>query len=396
MTVEEQVLKSTIAIMRSPSWRFLSGILKTGDLKPKEGIPTAATDGIHIWYNVDFFSKLTPKEITFVLIHETLHKAYRHMTVWKHLSKQHPMVANMAMDYVINLEIITEERLSNTTIATMPKSGLLNTDYAGMDTLTIYKLLLEDPDLKAKSDAYNKAMQAGSDTGTGTESPQCGTGGVGEGFDEHIFADADSHTEEQLKELDGAIRQSAGQLPADRARELLNAGAVKRCWKDLLVSQWTNNVPGKDDASWSKINPVYLSMDIYLPGSVMLSAKKVNFCIDTSGSIPDEIIALAVSEVSNLATNYPPESLDVIWWDTEAHVQPIKQEEYNTLQESLTPMGGGGTDPTCLDTYMHDDVFTIVLTDGYFNAYTPPHNTIFLVIPEGITSNIATGNIIEM
>jgi predicted metal-dependent peptidase len=93
----------------------------------------------------------------------------------------------------------------------------------------------------------------------------------------------------------------------------------------------------------------------------------------------------------------PPESLDIIWWDTEAYVQSIDPSRYNSIKEDLEPMGGGGTDPRCLNEYMSEDNITIILTDGYFSEYTPPQdNTIFLVIPGGTTSYIKKGTIIEM
>lgn len=379
LTVEDKILKSVIAIMRSPTWRFLSGILKTGKLEKSTTVATMATDGYSIWYSEEFVNKLTQKEITFVLIHECLHKAYRHMHIWKHLSKQNPTRANKAMDYVINLEIVVEEE--NTPelqrIADMPEQALFDRKYAGLDTLLIYKSLEEDE-------------KQGSSGGNGSEGSQ-------QPFDEHIYPDGGEYTPEEEKELDSVIRQSAGLLPADRARNLLNAGEVKRDWRELLLNEWSNNVRGKDEATWSKLNPVYLSMGLYLPGSVELTAKHVNFCIDTSGSISEEIIGIAAKEVSYLATHFPPQSLDVIWWDTEAHKQEINPTDYPHLSTVLSPVGGGGTNPTCLDKFMLEDTFTIILTDGYFSDYRPKDpNTIFLVIEDGIHDHIKAGRVIQM
>jgi predicted metal-dependent peptidase len=138
-------------------------------------------------------------------------------------------------------------------------------------------------------------------------------------------------------------------------------------------------------------------MGFYLPGTVSMAAKHVNFCIDTSGSISEEVIAEAASEVAYLASSMPPESLDVIWWDTESHVQSIDPSRYSSIKEDLMPMGGGGTDPTCLDEYMKEESVTVILTDGYFSNYTPPQdNTIFLIIPGGTSKYIKKGTIIEM
>mgnify|MGYP006262734129 CR=1 FL=1 len=64
-----------------------------------EWCPTAATDGRNLFYNVDFFSKLSNKEIEFVIAHEILHCVFDHMT---RREDRDPQLHNIACDYIVN------------------------------------------------------------------------------------------------------------------------------------------------------------------------------------------------------------------------------------------------------------------------------------------------------
>ena len=377
MKVQDRVTKALISIMRSPDWGFLGGVLKTGALESSDTVKTIATDGLNIYYNEEYISGLEDAQIQWCLLHEGLHKAYRHMSLWKNLIQLDKSRADKAMDYVINLEI----QKSSTYLKPMPVyNALYDEKYDGMSTPEVFRLLEAE-------DSNNNDDQNGDGSGDGNNNQT---------HDEHL-PDASQNNEQLLNDMDTAIRQAAGMLPSNRARELQNANAVKRDWKELLASEWSSTVPGKDDSSWSRVNPVYLSMGIYLPNTVKSSAKHVNFCIDTSGSISQEVLSKAAAEVSYLAVNYPPETLQVIWWDTEESVQVIQQEQYDSIKDILKPVGGGGTDPTCLDKHMVSETFNIVLTDGYFSKYSPKDpNTIFLIIEGGTKSYINSGTIIEM
>jgi predicted metal-dependent peptidase len=130
-----------------------------------------------------------------------------------------------------------------------------------------------------------------------------------------------------------------------------------------------------------------------------MSAKHVNFCIDTSGSITQDTLGKAAATVADLCASYPPESLNVIWWDTQAHVQPVPTEAYSTVAGILKPQGGGGTDPSCLLEHIQGESFTIVLTDGYFYKDSTkdfPANTVWLLVEGGTASAITVGKVVEM
>lgn len=385
LSTEQRITRSMVAIMRSPDWSFLGGILKTGSIEPDQSVKTTYTDGFNIKYNPEYLSGLTEGELNHTFIHLGLHKAYRHNNLWKGLRRLDPKKLDQALDYQVNGEIenvVAHSNNSSRLSITRPGQALYDSKYIGMSTPEIFNILELDP----SDDNSN-----GNDSGDGDGSSNHG------GQDSHGFDGQCNMSPQDEQLLDTAIRQAAGQLPANRARDLQNANAVKRDWKELLQAEWASTVPGKDESSWAKVNPVYLSLGLYLPGTVSMSAKHVNFCIDTSGSITDEIIAQAASEVAYLSVSFPPETLQVIWWDTEEHVQPIAQEQYKDIKSILKPKGGGGTDPTCLDKHMLQETFNIILTDGYFHDYKPADpKTVFLIVEGGTDRYIKEGTVVFM
>lgn len=110
LTPRQRLDKAAVAITGRPYYRHLSGILMVGNRSIKEGIPTACTNGRDEWYGPEFVESLTDAELRFVVIHETYHKLYRHLTTWANLNKINPRKANQAMDYVINLQIRDENK----------------------------------------------------------------------------------------------------------------------------------------------------------------------------------------------------------------------------------------------------------------------------------------------
>ena len=84
----------------------------------------------------EFVNGLSETELRGLILHENLHKAFRHLSMWKHLYKEHATMANMACDYVINLMIYDSDK--NGQDVTLPKDGLLDEKYRGWDSQTVF------------------------------------------------------------------------------------------------------------------------------------------------------------------------------------------------------------------------------------------------------------------
>jgi predicted metal-dependent peptidase len=91
--------------------------------------------------------------------------------------------------------------------------------------------------------------------------------------------------------------------------------------------------------------------------------------IDTSGSIGNAELAEFLSEVKGIAEEVNPEKVDLLYWGSSVE----KHEEYSesdvpNIVSSTKPVGGGGTSPSCISTYIAEKKIEpeciIVLTDG--------------------------------
>ena len=128
LTAEQRIEKMHIDLMKHSNFVAYSGILMIGETKVCDKTPTAYTNGRDVTFGREFVSKLSDAELRGLILHEAKHKMYRHLTMWHHLFKRNPQKANMACDYVINLEILEESR-HNENFIKLPKGGLIDEKY---------------------------------------------------------------------------------------------------------------------------------------------------------------------------------------------------------------------------------------------------------------------------
>jgi predicted metal-dependent peptidase len=349
LTQEQRIEKMHIDLMKHPDFVAYSGILMVGSVKVCDKTSTAYTNGRDVVYGRKFISELTDAELRGVILHENKHKMYRHLTTWVNLFKQNARKANMACDYVINLEIQDESNESNKFVE-LPKCALLDVKFKGLNSRQVFDML-EDDDSQ-------------------------GNGGQGS-FDEHDWESAQEMTEQEKEELaqeiDQAIRQGAilaGKANGNVNRSFNDLMSAKVNWKDALREYISAVCKGKDDSTWAKPNRRWLQHDIYMPSSVSETMGRVVVAIDTSGSIHGAILTRFISEVASIMDNVNPELVDLIYWDNEvASHEVYGLNESDKMRLSTKPKGGGGTTPSCITQYLKKNNIVpecaIVLTDGY-------------------------------
>ena len=356
LTQEQRIERSHIDLMKTPAFVAYSGVLMVGSVKVESDpskCPTAYTNGRDVVYGRDFIAKLTDPELRAVILHENKHKMYRHIATWKHLWKQNPSKANRACDYVINLEISDEGKASNGFIQ-LPKCGLYDEQYRGLNSAEVFALLDDD------------------DGGSG--------GGSGEGIDEHGWEDAESMSEEEKQELgkqiDQAIRQGAilaGKVGGTLDRCFTDLMSAKVDWREALREFISSTCAGKDDSTWRKPNRRWLQNDLYLPSTISETMGRIVVAVDTSGSITGDAVNRFLSEVVGIMNNVNPEIVDLLYWDGEvAGHEVYGQGEGDKLMASTKPKGGGGTSPSCITKYLKKQNIVpecvVVLTDGYVGS----------------------------
>jgi predicted metal-dependent peptidase len=351
LTAEQRIERCHIDLMNHPNFVAYSGILMIGSVKVDDKTPTAYTNGRDVVYGREFISSLTEAELRGVILHENKHKMYRHIATWHHLWKQNARKANMACDYVINLEIADEGKATGGFVA-LPECGLLDEKYRGMDSQMVFGLL---PD----------------------EDEQGGGGSGGGSLDEHGWEDGKAMSAEEVKELaeeiDNAIRQGAilaGKVNGNLNRSFTDLMSAKVDWREALREFVSSVSSGKDDSTWRKPNRRWLQHDIYMPSTISESMGRLVVAPDTSGSIRDEDINKVLSEVVSLMNNVNPEIVDLLYWDSAVAGHEVYGiGDGDKLMASTKPKGGGGTNPSCITDYMKERNIkpecAIVLTDGY-------------------------------
>lgn len=70
-------------------------LLMRMEIRANEMVQTAATDGVRIFYNPDYFAALSEAERNYVLMHELFHVLYVH---WDHQEGKDPRIWNVASD----------------------------------------------------------------------------------------------------------------------------------------------------------------------------------------------------------------------------------------------------------------------------------------------------------
>ena len=360
---ERRLKKVKITLMRNPKFALWSGILMLGKTEVVDNIPTACTNGRDEKYGREFIEGLDDKELGFVVLHENLHKAFRHLFIWRKLHEENAQLANAACDYVINLMIVKCDPQEQ--VVAMPRKGG-----------KIYGLLDQRFDKMNAKQVFDILKQEQQD-GTG--------GGGGEGFDDHDWDGAQELSQEQVKELerevDQALRQGQiahqkvnGSGAGGMGRELGDLLEPQIDWREVLREFVKSICNAKDASSWRRVNRRYLTSDTYMPTLIGEKVGRIAIGIDTSGSIGGHELNRFLSEVKSIADDVHPQFIDLIYWDSEV----AAHEEYDessvaNIVSSTKPRGGGGTDPTSMMRYLKEKGITpeciVMLTDGYISEW---------------------------
>ena len=379
---ERRLSKVKISIMRNPKFALWGGLMTVGKTSVVDDIPTASTNGRDERYGREFIKSLSDKELTFVVLHETLHKAYRHLFTWQKLDAICRQTTNMACDYVINLQLYDLD--PREVLLAMPmrdgkKFGCIDERFRGMHTKQVFDILMSEKPTGGNNGGDDEGEGGGDGDGDGGQDD-------GEGrFDDHDWDGAKKLSDEEkvtiAKDIDQAIRQGiiannklagSGNGGLDRLLEELVEPEVD--WREQLREFITATCSSKDASSWRRVNRRFLSGDIYMPSLIGEKVGHLVIGIDTSGSIGGKELSEFLSEVKGIAETVNPDKVDLMYWDCEV----AGHEEYDAstlpnIVSSTRPKGGGGTDPTCMIEYMKEKNIKpeaiIILTDGYIGKW---------------------------
>lgn len=351
LTPEQRLDKAYSDILSHERYTALAGVLMIGKREVCDKTPTACTNGRDCKYGRAFIESINDAQLRFLVLHETYHKLYRHLTTWRHLYDKDAQRANQACDYVINLRIMDD---NEDEFAEFIEGGLINRQFKGMNAQEVFNALPEQPE-----------GGQGNGDGDGT-------------LDEHDWDSADEMSAEEVEQLaqdiDEAVRQgamTAGKMGANVPSDFEQLMQPQVNWRDVLREFITETCAGSDYSTWARPNRRYIGAGHYLPSGVSERVDELVLAIDTSGSVftPREL-SLFLSEVVGVCELVQPERVRLLYWGHEVVGDEVYESaDIHTLPESTKPSGGGGTDVECVTQYMADKQISaqacIVLTDGY-------------------------------
>jgi predicted metal-dependent peptidase len=351
LTAEQRLQKAVMSIMAHDKYVGLSSVLMIGDRTVDDTVPTACTNGRDETYGRAFVDGLNDAELRFLILHECYHKMYQHLTTWKHLYKKHPQIANAACDYVINIQLVDGDNGEG--FIKMPDVGLLDAQYRNMDSAQVFHKIYD-------------SLPEGDDGR-----------GVGNSLDDHGWEEAEQLSEDEKgdleREVEEAIRQGvlvAGKLGSGGARDLEALLKPQIDWRDVLREFISTTCAGKDFSTWARPNRRFVSAGVYMPSGISQSVGELVIAIDTSASIGQRELTTFLSEIKSVCDNVRPDRIRLLYWDTKVCAdETYDHAETDTLVQSTKPVGGGGTDVSCVSEYMAEHKINpqavIVFTDGY-------------------------------
>lgn len=376
---KSDLTKQRIAVMRSLEWCWLSGLMQCGDVRECPEFPTAYTDGWNVAYNMEWMATLTPEEQRGVIVHEEMHKALRHLTVWIRLFEEDAMTANMACDFVVNAMIVETMKSAavNAVRVVLPgkaidrtgKGGnakgeghLYDSHFINWTAKQVYEYLRQNPPTQ-----QNKGGGGGQDTHDYKSAKQQNS----DNAKEQAQARAIEQAVRQGKIIqDRKIGKERGNLP--RGIEELLEPTVN--WREVLIDYVNSVRSGYDASTYRRLHRRSQMMGIPRPSTYSEQLEHVCVAPDTSGSISGKELSRGISETVNLLDTLRPELMDVMYWDTEVagHERYIS-EVGSAFAVTTKPKGGGGTDPGCIIQKLKaerikPDVL-VLITDGYVGSW---------------------------
>ena len=343
---------------------FFATLLLGTQLVVNEDIPTAATDGVKMYYNPEFIDSLDVPVVKFVLAHELCHMMMEHTL---RVGSRNKKLYNIAADYAVNI-LLKEDNF------TVWSSALLDEKYKGMSAEQIYVELMKN----AKDDP------------NGGGHPEDGMGGdLMDPGNEQQRTEAASAMRRKVAVAATAARM-AGKLSAGLAGLIDEVLNPKVPWQDLLRDYMTRQ--NKDDESWSRRNRRF--GQVYLPARYSERMGEIVIIGDTSGSISQAELNQIAAEVNNIADAVKPECIRIVWADTK-----VAGEQTFDVGEKIEfkPAGGGGTDMRVPLEYVtkYDPEIVILATDGY-TPWPDVEPEYPLIVVCSTNTDVPIGNVVRL
>ena len=358
-----------------------------------ENCETAATDGHRIFFGPKFLDELSDSELDFIMMHEILHVVLQHcMRQGDRDNEQF----NIACDIVVNSNILLSNNMNQKAI-TLKKygesmhiapDGKEGYEYTAEE---IYGMLPPPPKNRKPKPALTRTHgEAGDDDEEGdAKGSALGRAKKKQGKKTDAPAVWDDHTRWGMDEEDDTFRDvwvkrfedaceaisirdpsnQRGLLPLFAERLFKELRKPQTDWRMILNDFVQEEIV---DYSFTPPDRRFDESPFFLPDFNDKDdlVEDILFMIDTSGSMSDDMITAAYSEVKGAIDQFDGKLKGWLGFFDAAIIEP---KPFASLEEFkiIKPAGGGGTDFQIIFEYirkhMHDKLpaSIIILTDGF-------------------------------
>ena len=354
-----------------------------------EGCETAYTDGERIAFSPTFLDDLSDNELDFVMMHEILHVVLQHCLRGEDKDNER---YNIAADIVINSTIMHEndDKASSITLSKYGESMHIAPDGKEGYLYTAEEVYVMLQNKQKNSDSGNKkskkAGNVGSKKGRAEKVQQSR-----KNMDKPVAKRWDDHSqwgkfEEDSKLRDVWVKNFAecceaikvrdasnyrGTLPIFAQRMLEKLKKPQTDWRTILNDFIQEEIC---DYSFSPPDRRFQDSPFFLPDFNEMgkndNISDILFFIDTSGSISDDDMTTAYSEIKGAIDQYDGKLQGWLGFFDAAIIEP---KPFSSFEEFIVikPAGGGGTDFQIIFEYVNQYMkekkpnCIIILTDGY-------------------------------
>lgn len=361
---------------------------------------TCYTDGERMYFNTEFLERLTEKELDYVLMHNILHVALKHCFRGKGLDRE---CFDRACDIVVNSNILQSCNMNTDSIYIsgygigehLSPDGKESYEFSAEE---LYQLLLVQKVQCGKGKKNNKnnkgkglAINGKADAiGDNVADKKGGSGNENRenrqsGFDEHSKWEDKWEENEDRNILESSWQQrlinaaevmeirdpcnERGTVPLFAVRMLRELKKPQTDWRTILDTFVQEDIT---DYSFSPPDRRFDDSPFFLPdfNEKEDAVKDILFMIDTSGSMSDDMITAAYSEIKGAIDQFDGKLQGWLGFFDTAVVPPEPFADENEFS-IIKARGGGGTDFNIIFDYVFGNMSDnlpasiIILTDGY-------------------------------
>ena len=360
-----------------------------------ENCDTAATDGRRIFFGPGFLDELSDSELDFIMMHEILHVVLQHCF---RQGDRDDEQFNTACDIVVNSNILLSNNMNRKSI-TLKKYG--ESMHIAPDGKEGYEYTAEQvygmlpPPLKNRKAKPGLSGSLGETAGDEKEGKANGSGSVlgramhKQGKKDDGPAVWDDHTRWGMEEEDDTIRDvwvkrfedaceaisiqdpsnQRGVLPFFAERLFKELRNPQTDWRMILNDFVQEEIV---DYSFTPPDRRFDESPFFLPDFNDKDdlVEDILFMIDTSGSMSDDMITAAYSEVKGAIDQFDGKLKGWLGFFDAAIIKPKPFTSYDEFK-IIKAAGGGGTDFQIIFEYVQKHMqdkppaSIIILTDGF-------------------------------